>query len=290
MKKGKNILDAKIRKFAATAIVGISALMYSVSANAAEASGSMSAKIYQNMSEESVVGNLLFGNQFEVISAETDESGAVWYKVKTDFGVEGYVTEKEMNGLVQTAAAIGRQAASQNQQPQEQQTEPVEGEIQTKENNVENNADDTMTDNNATANEDQNNAGIIGAGAAQAIENIYEITSEETSEIMKKQSMEDQSTEEQSDVNEEQESTQAQIFAQENNTVEETLQSKETDSSEQVSVETEETDQSLSQEVEPQGKTVNVKSGILLPVLLVTGIAACIAGIIYFTGKIKKIK
>ena len=122
------------------------------------------------------------------------------------------------------------------------------------------------------------------------IENIYEITSEETSEIMKKQSMEDQSTEEQSDVNEEQESTQAQIFAQENNTVEETLQSKETDSSEQVSVETEETDQSLSQEVEPQGKTVNVKSGILLPVLLVTGIAACIAGIIYFTGKIKKIK
>lgn len=290
MKKGKNILDAKIRKFAATAIVGISALMYSVSANAAEASGSMSAKIYQNMSEESVVGNLLFGNQFEVISAETDESGAVWYKVKTDFGVEGYVTEKEMNGLVQTAAAIGRQAASQNQQPQEQQTEPVEGEIQTKENNVENNADDTMTDNNATANEDQNNAGIIGAGVAQAIENIYEITSEETSEIMKKQSMEDQSTEEQSDVNEEQESTQAQIFAQENNTVEETLQSKETDSSEQVSVETEETDQSLSQEVEPQGKTVNVKSGILLPVLLVTGIAACIAGIIYFTGKIKKIK
>ena len=176
MKKGKNILDAKIRKFAATAIVGISALMYSVSANAAEASGSMSAKIYQNMSEESVVGNLLFGNQFEVISAETDESGAVWYKVKTDFGVEGYVTEKEMNGLVQTAAAIGRQAASQNQQPQEQQTEPVEGEIQTKENNVENNADDTMTDNNATANEDQNNAGIIGAGVAQAIENIYEIT------------------------------------------------------------------------------------------------------------------
>lgn len=290
MKKGKNILDAKIRKFAATAIVGISALMYSVSANAAEASGSMSAKIYQNMSEESVVGNLLFGNQFEVISAETDESGAVWYKVKTDFGVEGYVTEKEMNGLVQTAAAIGRQAASQNQQPQEQQTEPVEGEIQTKENNVENNADDTMTDNNATANEDQNNAGIIGAGVAQAIENIYEITSEETSEIMKKQSMEDQSTEEQSDVNEEQESTQAQIFAQENNTVEETLQSKETYSSEQVSVETEETDQSLSQEVEPQGKTVNVKSGILLPVLLVTGIAACIAGIIYFTGKIKKIK
>lgn len=290
MKKGKNILDAKIRKFAATAIVGISALMYSVSANAAEASGSMSAKIYQNMSEESVVGNLLFGNQFEVISAETDESGAVWYKVKTDFGVEGYVTEKEMNGLVQTAAAIGRQAASQNQQPQEQQTEPVEGEIQTKENNVENNADDTMTDNNATANEDQNNAGIIGAGVAQAIENIYEITSEETSEIMKKQSMEDQSTEEQSDVNEEQESTQAQIFAQENNTVEETLQSKETDSSEQVSVETEETDQSLSQEVEPQGKTVNVKSGILLPVLLVTGISACIAGIIYFTGKIKKIK
>lgn len=290
MKKGKNILDAKIRKFAATAIVGISALMYSVSANAAEANGSMSAKIYQNMSEESVVGNLLFGNQFEVISAETDESGAVWYKVKTDFGVEGYVTEKEMNGLVQTAAAIGRQAASQNQQPQEQQTEPVEGEIQTKENNVENNADDTMTDNNATANEDQNNAGIIGAGVAQAIENIYEITSEETSEIMKKQSMEDQSTEEQSDVNEEQESTQAQIFAQENNTVEETLQSKETDSSEQVSVETEETDQSLSQEVEPQGKTVNVKSGILLPVLLVTGIAACIAGIIYFTGKIKKIK
>lgn len=257
MKKGKNILDAKIRKFAATAIVGISALMYSVSANAAEASGSMSAKIYQNMSEESVVGNLLFGNQFEVISAETDESGAVWYKVKTDFGVEGYVTEKEMNGLVQTAAAIGRQAASQNQQPQEQQTEPVEGEIQTKENNVENNADDTMTDNNATANEDQNNAGIIGAGVAQAIENIYEITSEETSEIMKKQSMEDQSTEEQSDVNEEQESTQAQIFAQENNTVEETLQSKETDSSEQVSVETEETDQSLSQEVEPQGKTVD---------------------------------
>lgn len=290
MKKGKNILDAKIRKFAATAIVGISALMYSVSANAAEASGSMSAKIYQNMSEESVVGNLLFGNQFEVISAETDESGAVWYKVKTDFGVEGYVTEKEMNGLVQTAAAIGRQAASQNQQPQEQQTEPVEGEIQTKENNVENNADDTMTDNNATANEDQNNAGIIGAGVAQAIENIYEITSEETSEIMKKQSMEDQSTEEQSDVNEEQESTQEQIFAQENNTVEETLQSKETDSSEQVSVETEETDQPLSQEVEPQGKTVNVKSGILLPVLLVTGIAACIAGIIYFTGKIKKIK
>ena len=294
MKKEKNILDAKNKMLAAIAIVCMAAIVYSASAYAAEVTGSnMSAKIYQNMSEGSVVGNLLVGNQFEILSADVDENGAVWYKVKTDFGIEGYVTESEMNGLVQAAATMGQQAATQNQPAGQEQTEAAQPETQTQIEAEENNADNTTDDNSTIVNAGQNNnTGIPGAGVTQAMDNINEITAKENLENMEEQIPE----------SEEQESSELQTTdenAKEDNTQEEIKQSASAENNnpesgsaieEDIQSEEEQKEENGSQESVRQSSSVNVHSGILLPVLLVIGIAVCIAGIIYFTGKIKKLR
>ncbi len=66
-----------------------------------------SAKIYSNMSEDSdIIANLIVGNVFEVAGAENDPAGGIWYKVKTNFGIEGYVKAGEMDRLIMDAQAM----------------------------------------------------------------------------------------------------------------------------------------------------------------------------------------
>lgn len=72
--------------------------------HAAEDSGifsAASAKIYTAMSEDSdVVANLVMGNMFEVLDAQTDASGVIWYQVRTDFSAEGYVKASELDRVL----------------------------------------------------------------------------------------------------------------------------------------------------------------------------------------------
>ena len=66
-----------------------------------------SAKIYSGMSEDSdVIANLIVGNGFEVAGAENDDAGGVWYRVRSDFGAEGYVKAGEMDRLIADAQAM----------------------------------------------------------------------------------------------------------------------------------------------------------------------------------------
>lgn len=66
-----------------------------------------SAKIYSGMSEDSdVIANLIVGNGFEVAGAENDDAGGVWYRVRADFGAEGYVKAGEMDRLIADAQAM----------------------------------------------------------------------------------------------------------------------------------------------------------------------------------------
>ncbi len=72
-----------------------------------------STKIYSSMSENSdIIANLIVGNVFEVLEAESDASGGIWYRVKTDFGAEGYVKASEMDRLIMDAQAIMPPAAA----------------------------------------------------------------------------------------------------------------------------------------------------------------------------------
>lgn len=53
---------------------------------------SMSEKVYKEKNIESgVVGNVIAGTVFSVLSTETDETGVVWCRVRTDIGTEGYI-------------------------------------------------------------------------------------------------------------------------------------------------------------------------------------------------------
>lgn len=66
-----------------------------------------SAKIYSGMSESSdIIANLIVGNGFEVLEAQNDSSGGIWYRIRTDFGAEGYVKAKEMDKLILDAQAM----------------------------------------------------------------------------------------------------------------------------------------------------------------------------------------
>lgn len=277
MKKGKNILGAKIKMFAAIAMLGMTVSAYSESAYATEVTGSnMSARIYQNKSEDSVVGNLLVGNQFEVISAETDDNGAVWYKVKTDFGLEGYVTEKEMNGLIQTAAIMGQQAAAQSQEAEQEQTQGAETETQIQTDQVENDADNTAENNEIDNVKQNNNSLVIGAGIEQILGNVEAGQSEETLEESEEPT--NQESEEGSETEKTSETVEESLIS----TQEENIQNEnsESDTSQNESVQIHDT-----QKEELQKEQIS-----LLPVLLVIGMAVCIAGIIHFTKKIKKLK
>lgn len=91
-------------------------IMFPFRVQAAEEGGMTqpsSAKIYSSMSENSdIIANLIVGNVFEVLEAQKDASGGIWYRVRTDFGAEGYVKAGEMDKLIMDAQAMMVSAAA----------------------------------------------------------------------------------------------------------------------------------------------------------------------------------
>lgn len=67
----------------------------------------VSAKVYSSMSDSSdIIANLIVGNVFEVVGDGSDDAGGRWYKVRTDFGVEGYMKAEEFERLNMLAQAM----------------------------------------------------------------------------------------------------------------------------------------------------------------------------------------
>ena len=95
---------------AACLIAVMICVIFSTRVQAAEEGGMTlpsSAKIYKSMSEGSdIIANLIVGNVFEVLEAENDPSGVIWYRVRTDFGAEGYVKAVEMDKLILDAQTM----------------------------------------------------------------------------------------------------------------------------------------------------------------------------------------
>lgn len=74
----------------------------------------VSAKVYSSMSDSSdIVANLIVGNVFEVVGDGSDDAGGRWYRVRTDFGVEGYMKAEEFERLNTLAQAMMSPAAAQ---------------------------------------------------------------------------------------------------------------------------------------------------------------------------------
>ncbi len=118
-------------------------------AYAAEDSGifaDATAKVHTAMSEESdIVANLIVGSVFEVMDAQLDEDGNIWYQVKTDFGVDGYVKSEELERVIV-------------ENPQDN-------------GNIDNNADNNGTDNNGADNSDVDNNDADNNNADNNIDN-----------------------------------------------------------------------------------------------------------------------
>ncbi len=57
-------------------------------------------KVYASMSEDGgITASLIDGSGFEILDTQTDEDGDIWYRIKTDFGAQGYVKSDEMERL-----------------------------------------------------------------------------------------------------------------------------------------------------------------------------------------------
>lgn len=68
---------------------------------------SSSAKVYNSMSDSSdILANLIVGNVFEVLGTENDSDGGMWYRIRTDFGVEGYVKAQELDRMITDSRAM----------------------------------------------------------------------------------------------------------------------------------------------------------------------------------------
>lgn len=101
-------------------IVGIICItIFSLRVQAAEENGipqPASVKLYRDMSDNSnIIANLIVGNVFEVVGSENDSSGSLWYRVKTDFGMEGYVKASEFDKLITDAQAMMNTAAANSE-------------------------------------------------------------------------------------------------------------------------------------------------------------------------------
>lgn len=95
---------------------------FGINAEAAEDSSvPSSVKIYSELSDNGdVAANLIAGNLFEVLEAVSDGSGRIWYRVRTDFGAEGYVKADELDRLILETQAMQQEAAEnvENIQPE----------------------------------------------------------------------------------------------------------------------------------------------------------------------------
>lgn len=91
-------------------LVGILCMAFPLRIQAAEENGisqTSSVKVYRSMSDSSdIIANLIVGNVFEVVGSESDNTGSVWYRVRTDFGVEGYAKARELDRLILEAQAM----------------------------------------------------------------------------------------------------------------------------------------------------------------------------------------
>lgn len=104
-----------------------------------------SAKVYTSMSEDSdVAANLIMGNMFEVLDAQGDADGVIWYLVRTDFGAEGYVKADELDRVL-----MQEPQASMDEGAQDDENVQIPENVQVPE-NIEGEEDSEGTNNDPT--------------------------------------------------------------------------------------------------------------------------------------------
>ncbi len=282
---------------------------------AAEESGVLSptsVKVYGEMSEESdVAANLIAGNIFDVLEAESDGAGVIWYRIKTDFGAEGYVKADELELLLMETQAL--------QQNVEDNAADAGGDAISDAGNTDNtvldNAADTaaldstvtVTDNAASGNADVESNAAVGKLITQDSVNLRSLPSAESEILTKINQNTELSYFERSENSDgegwyqvvyndltgyviESAVTLVQESAEEAQTTVETVEAKEEASREETQSESEADDSARAEfEVSETGTAQKSRSGggiDMVLVLLIAGGILCIAAIIVFLRKI----
>lgn len=88
----------------------------------------MSERVYERMDESSgVVANVIMDSPFSLLSAEYDDSGNVWYRIRTNMGAEGYIparnvrvngTDSETEGA-EEAGGQSEESAAEEERPED---------------------------------------------------------------------------------------------------------------------------------------------------------------------------
>ncbi len=113
-------LKKRIKYICCAALIFSCVLSFKVQATEDDIFSPASAKVYTAMSDDSdVAANLIVGSMFEVLGAENDANGTVWYQVRTDFGVDGYVKASELDRVLEQAQQMQQQAQPQVPTPDE---------------------------------------------------------------------------------------------------------------------------------------------------------------------------
>lgn len=131
---------------------------------AAEDSGTLpavSAKVHSEMSDNSdITANLIAGNVFEVLEAVSDAEGGIWYRVKTDFGMEGYVRAGELDLLIMETQALQQAVENtENMELDDAQENALDNDAV--ENALNDDAQENALDNNAVVSESETAAGEL---------------------------------------------------------------------------------------------------------------------------------
>lgn len=86
----------------------------------------LSEKVYESMDEgSSVVANVIMDIPFSLLSAEYDGGGNVWYRIRTDMGIEGYIPAQNVrtNGS-DSEGSNAEEAEGQLEEPPEEGVRP----------------------------------------------------------------------------------------------------------------------------------------------------------------------
>lgn len=97
----------------------------------------LSEKVYLEKSIGStVLANVLQGSTVEIIFTEMDDAGGLWFYIRTDTGLEGYLPAQSAAAVSVQQPEVQQEASPQEEQqeadkPEDEEQQPVEEELQT---------------------------------------------------------------------------------------------------------------------------------------------------------------
>ena len=122
---------------------------------------SMSAVIYEDMSEGSIpIGNLVQGNTFELLGSAMSEDGQGWYQISIN-GLQGYITADAV--LIPTEQdVVNGEENAQAAEPDNHEQEALEEEENQADDNQEHEAEEELEEENEEMSVDEQTATTLG--------------------------------------------------------------------------------------------------------------------------------